>query len=95
MTQSQKNTIESLRAEGLTYDKIASAINVSLSTVKMYFSRKQNTIPRCDQCHRRLNVTNRKARFSENSIFRDYRIVCQGSLRGKSKSLPRDHGLVK
>ena len=44
MTQSQKNTIESLRAEGLTYDKIASAINVSLSTVKMYFSRKQNTI---------------------------------------------------
>lgn len=39
MTQSQKNTIESLRAEGLTYDKIASALNVSLSTVKMYFSR--------------------------------------------------------
>ena len=29
MTQSQKNTIESLRAEGLTYDKIASALNVS------------------------------------------------------------------
>ena len=29
----------------------------------------------------------RKYGFSENSIFRDYRIVCQGSLRGKSKSL--------
>ena len=67
MTQSQKNTIESLRAEGLTYDKIASALNVSLSTVKMYFSRKQNSIPRCDQCHRRLNVTNRKARFCSPS----------------------------
>lgn len=37
----------------------------------------------------------RKYDFSENSIFRDYRIVCQGSLRGKSKSLPRDHGLIK
>ena len=37
----------------------------------------------------------RKYGISENNIFRDYRIACQGSLRGKSKSLPHDHGLIK
>ncbi|MBQ8953873.1 MAG: hypothetical protein IJ048_07125 [Clostridia bacterium] len=67
MNQLQMETIESLRAEGLTYDKIASAMSMSLSAIKMYFSRKKAKIPRCDQCRCRLVAKSKKARFCSDS----------------------------
>lgn len=68
MTQSQKNTIETLRATGMQYAEIASEMGMSLSTIKMYFHRKKKPAPpRCDQCHRPLITTNKKARFCSAS----------------------------
>ena len=69
MTHQQSNTIEDLRAAGLTYAEISAKMSLKLSTVKMFFSRKKKKIepPRCDQCHRPLVAISKKARFCSTS----------------------------